>query len=509
MAPQKVLLIYPGSKSMGMSFALGLMYIAKTLQNMRIDVKVFHFGMQSLNELPLDDYLFAGISMLTGDFITNGLIIARKIKNFNNSIPIVLGGVHPSLLPEQSLRNELVDIVVIGEGEETVKELAAALISGSPLSGIKGLAYKDKEKNIFKSMAMPVHTSRGCPYRCGFCYNPVMNKRRYRQKSAGRVVEEIIFLKNKYNISNFYFDFDDEFFIDYKRAFEIFKTLLEKKIDIRWSSFCRFDTFVKAYNQFGEEFIDVIKKSGCYYLSLGAESGSQRLLDEIIKKDIKIEQIEITVNLLKKYEITHRVSFICCFPDEKNEDLEASLSEINKISENNGYIVLGFFILIPLPGTSIFDMLVSKYNFKHPQSLEEWGYYKMPDNSYKRVTWLPEDYAKNCASYAAIANYPFHKDFNSYTEYKNYVQRTGSAYSPNYLGYITSRIVRYRYKKKFFHFLFEVKLCDGVSLFQFFLGKYILKKILPNKFYQAVKLFFGYKAWVDEKPDRKIVNEKI
>jgi len=149
MAPQKVLLIYPGSKSMGMSFALGLMYIAKTLQNMRIDVKVFHFGMQSLNELPLDDYLFAGISMLTGDFITNGLIIARKIKNFNNSIPIVLGGVHPSLLPEQSLRNELVDIVVIGEGEETVKELAAALISGSPLSGIKGLAYKDKEKNIF------------------------------------------------------------------------------------------------------------------------------------------------------------------------------------------------------------------------------------------------------------------------------------------------------------------------------------------------------------------------
>ncbi|MBP7652336.1 B12-binding domain-containing radical SAM protein [Candidatus Dependentiae bacterium] len=511
---------------MGMSFALGLLYVAKALQKINIEVKIFHYGIQNLNELQYDNYLFVGITMLTGDFITNGLNIANKIKNYNTNIPIVLGGVHPSLLPEESLKNKLVDVVVIGEGEETVKELADAMIHKKSFENIKGIGYKNNEnkifinpprdfidmekldidlpfellgRHIFKSLAMPVHTSRGCPYRCGFCYNPVMNKRKYRQKSAARVVEEIEFLKKKYKVSNFYFDFDDEFFIDYRRAFEIFKIVIDKKIEIRWSSFCRFDTFVKAYNEIGQEFVDVLKKSGCYYLSLGAESGSQRMLDEIIKKDIKIEQIEKTVDILKKNKITHRVSFICCFPDEHEEDFQATLSVIDRISADNNHIVLGWFILIPLPGTSIFELLVTKHNFKAPQTLEEWGNYKMPDNSYKRITWLPHNYAKKCSAYAAIANYPFHKEFNSYNQYKEYVHSTSSAYSPNLFGYIASKIVRYRYKNKKFHFLFEVELCNKLTNLQFFIGKYILKKLLPNKFYQAIKIFFGYKAWIFKK----------
>ena len=127
---------------------------------------------------------------------------------------------HPSLLPEQTLQNELVDIVVVGEGERTIQDLAICLLNQGDLSSVRGIVYKKEGRAIinppqelidlntldmdlpyellgkafYDPTAISVHTSRGCPHRCSFCYSPAFNKRKYRQKNAEKVVEEVQYL---------------------------------------------------------------------------------------------------------------------------------------------------------------------------------------------------------------------------------------------------------------------------------------------------------------------------
>ena len=529
--PQKVLLVYPGSKSMGFTFPMGVLYVAQALLKAGYDVKIFHMGVQNLSELELDDYLFVGLSLLTGEIISNGLKVARLVKERNPATPIVLGGVHPSLLPEESLANELVDIVVVGEGERTAVELADAILAGGDMSKVRGIAYKDSEgkitvnpkqellkmdslefdlpyellgRHFLKSVTMPVHTSRGCPYRCGFCYNPVLNKRRYRYKSAAKVVEEIEYLHRKYNINNFNFDYEDEFFVDPRRAYEIFSAVIEKGLKIQWSAFCRFNTFDKAIERFGLDFIDVLKRSGCYYLSFGAESGSQRLLDEVILKDIKVEQIIRTIGRMKDAGIMHRVSFINCFPTETEEDLEKSFDVIERISAENSKIVLGMFKLVPLPGTKIYERLVNDEGFRSPSTLEDWGGYKIPSKKYEDVSWLPLKYAKKCYSISLLSNYPFHKDFGSYRAYREFVFNIDSSYGTGIADYLMARIQRWRFKKRRFGLMVEPLVFNRYIELRMFLKQYVLKKYLPRGAYNMLRRRFGKNSWTlaKQNPDK-------
>lgn len=518
----KVLLVYPGSKSMGFTFPMGLLYVAQALQKAGIEVTMLHLGVDSLSDLKFTNYLFVGISMLTGEIVSNGLEVARMVKGYDSRIPVVLGGVHPSLLPEESLENALVDIVVIGEGERTAQELAECLLAKGDLASVKGIGYKDPDKKIrinpkrelidldelefdvpyellgrhfYNSFTMPVHTSRGCPYRCGFCYNPVLNKRRYRSKSAARVVAEIEYLHRKYGVFNFNFDYEDEFFVDPKRAYEIFKSVIEKGLKIQWSAFCRFNTFDKAIERFGDDFLEVLKKSGCYYMSFGAESGSQRLLDDVILKDIKVEQVVRTIDRMKRAGLMHRVSFICCFPTETPDDLEESFRLIDRISRDNDKIVLGIFRLVPLPGTMIYERLKKEHGFKSPASLEEWGRYKIPSESFEDVTWLPGDYARMCHNISLLSNYPFHQDFRSYGEYRRFVYNIDSSYGTGYLDYLMARLQRWRYRNRRFGFNVEPLIFNRFIEARMFAKRYILKKYLPAFAYELLKKRFGKHSW--------------
>ncbi|MFH1541435.1 MAG: radical SAM protein [Elusimicrobiota bacterium] len=402
----KVLLVYSGNKGRGFSFPMGLLYVARALIQTGLDVSLLHLGIESINKIRCEDYLFVGISMLTGNMITDGLKIAKRIKEYKKTIPIILGGVHPSLLTEQTLQNKLVDIVVIGEGEETSKELAIALLEKRNLSSVKGIAYKNSEGRVItnpprqlinidnidtdlpyhlfgeyfisKTSTISIHTSRGCPYRCGFCYSVAFHKRKYRQKSAENVVAEIEYYYKKYNILNYDFIYEDEFFIDATRGYEILNIIIKKNLQIRWKAYCRFNTFDMAVKKYGNEFLELLKKSGCICLLFGAESGSQRLLDEIITKDITIDQIFRTIDKMREYKIPHRLNFMNCFPTETEKDIEATSSVIENISKNNPYIAITMSNLAPLPGTSIFNLLVKEYGYIPPSTLDDWGKFNMP-----------------------------------------------------------------------------------------------------------------------------------
>ena len=309
---KKVLLVNPQKHSWAnyesntYNFPIGLLFLAEELKTFGIEVSYLDLNRQKISDIEYHDYLFVGITMLTGDMIKVGLEVAKKIKDYQEDIPIVIGGVHPTLLPAQSLQHKLVDFVVIGEGENVIKELALALFHNNreAFKTMKGLAYKEKgeifvnseraplvemdflpmnldyEKTIeiphSEMRSMPVHTSRGCPFRCGFCYNVEVNKRNYRVKSPERVVDEILYIKSIFpNFDNINFQTEDEFFIYPKRVKKILELLAEKNIKVDWNSFIHFRTLSRV----DEEMLELMKKS---VTSKNASSNSLKngLLDD-------------------------------------------------------------------------------------------------------------------------------------------------------------------------------------------------------------------------------------
>ena len=186
------------------------------------------------------------------------LAFARKVRKEKPNVPIVWGGVHPTLLPEQTVKNEYVDVVVRGEGEAVVVDLADCIASGKPLDKVKGITFKvnkeirnnpdaeiiDMDKipielpfELLKLDKYPsltagrvhIQTSRGCPHRCGFCYNILFNRHAWRGKSAKRVLDEIEFLMQKFPQTKIIDPIDDNFFVDKKRVEDICNGLISRE----------------------------------------------------------------------------------------------------------------------------------------------------------------------------------------------------------------------------------------------------------------------------------------
>ena len=178
------------------------------------------------------------------------------------SCPLVWGGVHPTLLPEQTASNDFVDIVVRGEGELIIKDLANALTENRPIEVVAGITYaingtikSNPDGQIidldaipialpyellqmdrypsFKSGRFHIQTSRGCPHRCGFCYNSIFNKNRWRGKAAKRVLDEIEYILKKYPHIKIIDPIDDNVFVDELRVEEICHRTNKQKI---WDS---------------------------------------------------------------------------------------------------------------------------------------------------------------------------------------------------------------------------------------------------------------------------------
>jgi anaerobic magnesium-protoporphyrin IX monomethyl ester cyclase len=215
---KEVLLVFPGKyKAPDPQIPLSLLYIASILKQDHFNVRILDMRIEDFRGQSIGDPLFVGISCMSGMQIKYALEIAKFVKNQKPLCPIVWGGVHPTLLPEQTISNEYVDIVVRGEGELIVREIANQLSNNLPIESVKGISFKKAGKimnnpdgdvialdlipidlpyNLLeiekypsvKSGRFHIQTSRGCPHRCGFCYNISFNKSRWRGKSAKRVL---------------------------------------------------------------------------------------------------------------------------------------------------------------------------------------------------------------------------------------------------------------------------------------------------------------------------------
>jgi anaerobic magnesium-protoporphyrin IX monomethyl ester cyclase len=352
-----------------------------------------------------------GVTCMTGPQILHALEGCRLVKERYPDVPVIWGGIHASLLPGQTLENPYPDIVVVGEGERTFLELVKALESGTPLSDVSGICYKENGKvhhtadrpfvkldeqpplsyhlinmdhyrrRLFGMDHISFNSSRGCTFRCSFCWDPVMHKRKWRAMDPETVLDQLKRIIRDYGIRGFLFT-DDHFFIDTERAFRIIEGILRANLNISISKLqIRADTI----NRLDKEFLQVMVKAGVKRFSVGVESGSQRMLD-LMKKDCSVEDFIEANRKLIPYPIVPVFLFMMGLPTETPEEFAQSIRLAIQLTDENPRAVKTFNIYTAYPGTELYSLAV-QLGLKEPQRLEDWASFNFR-NIPKASEWI-------------------------------------------------------------------------------------------------------------------------
>lgn len=336
---------------------LGLAFLAAALESHHISVHVIDAWVERLDFHALERRIaqmappdLIGITIMSPTY-SNGMKTIRTARKAAPGSKIIIGGTHPSSLPEQCLRdNPEVDFVAVGEGEELMVQLAKTLSGqGRGLSEIRGLAYRADGKILRNGHAAPVQnldslpfparhlfpifkykthppyrlhrsyatmvTSRGCPFHCSYCTKSVSGQN-YRYQSPERIIREIEFLIEKYRIKQIHF-YDDDFTINMKRVEKICDEIIRKNIRIAWSCVTRVDLV-------NERLLAKMRRAGCWLISYGVESGNQEILNRV-QKGYRIEEIKKAFAITRKAGIRTLGYFMAGLPGETYSTLNETV----------------------------------------------------------------------------------------------------------------------------------------------------------------------------------------
>ncbi len=376
---------------------LGLIHLATVLKlnnyepliiNSHLEADIFATIKKHLN-----DCLFVGLTLLTGE-IPEAYEIMKFIKE-NSNVPIVVGGWHCTLFPEQTADCEYIDYLIPGEGEERIVEVATIIKEGRKISSkifpkqvldLEKLPTPDYsldsniENYIINFLTdklagyvrrpmrwLPYDSSRGCPSLCTFCINVVTNNTHYRKKSAEKVLFDIELIVKKYNLSHLKF-IDDNFFVDIVRARKICQGIVDKGLNITWDAECRCDYFND--HMINEESLALFKKSGLVQLTLGVESGSQNTLN-IMKKGITPIQGENAIKVCSEHGIIPRCAFMIEVPGETMDDIKKTVTFVKKLRKYD-HFTCGLQIFRPYPKCELTDKMIKDGTFREPAAFTEW-----------------------------------------------------------------------------------------------------------------------------------------
>ncbi len=312
--------------------------------------------------------------------------IAKFCKENFPEVTLIIGGAHVTILPERTLKESLFDIAVIGEGEETFRDLVDLYknerLNHNNLKKTKGIAFKNngkiiitekrpfkrnideipfpardlmniefyKKEGIFGKWGAPslgLISSRGCPYKCSFCAN---TPQPYRFHSANYTFSEMENLVEKYKLKGLAF-FDDTFTANRQRVVDLCQKLIDSKLNekIIWSCLSRVDRVDK-------ELLQLMKKSGCVLIKFGFESGSPRILSLLKKNTTTVEMNKRAIQLSKEVGIKILGYFMIGSPTETLDDVKMT----EKFIFDNPIDYTNLFITTPYPGTEIWDYCIEK-----------------------------------------------------------------------------------------------------------------------------------------------------
>jgi radical SAM superfamily enzyme YgiQ (UPF0313 family) len=363
---------------------------------MIIDQRVSGSWEQRLVRELEQDPLLVGITCYTGPMIRRALELAQAVRDRAPEVPILWGGVHVGLLPEQSLQHPLVDLVARGEGEETLLRLADALSNGGDLADVPGLSFMDGDRYVATPAApyldvtaaaeIPYHlvdveqylplyegrrslymeSSRGCPYACTYCYNVYFNDRKWRAQAPARVIERVQYVRNRYGVQDVYFT-DDDFFINAKRSRAIVEGM--RDVDVSWQVQ---GSDIICISKMDDDFLNLLRDSNFRRFTIGIETGSPRMR-ALMKKEGSVDLIARTFERLAKYDFIIYGSFISNTPGETLEDVRQSVKLMERLHRiNPNFRNSPVYHYTPFPGTPMFEQAVAA-GFRPPRSLEGWS----------------------------------------------------------------------------------------------------------------------------------------
>jgi radical SAM superfamily enzyme YgiQ (UPF0313 family) len=372
----------------------GIMYVADALLQIGFQVRVFHetdaYVDEFMRAVAEARPLFVGLSTITGPQLLPVIETSKRLKAAG--VPVVWGGVHATIMPEDVLKEDYVDFVVVNEGEETAQELARMLSGQAPvdLASVRGLAWKDNgapvvnmerpfiqdldrfrprwdlipvERYLIQSgpynRALPVYISRGCPFRCGFCYNEVVMKRTWRQHSDDFILRQVQWLKDNFHINAV--DYADDYLFGRIKPMQ----RLVEKVGMPWSGQVRVQLLK-------DEFVTWMRDTGCQWVNIGAESGSQAVLDSM-HKDQKAEQIEWGVGNLVRLApaIEANLSFIMGLPEENDAERKVTFDLIERLADMSPKVRCSVCVYMPYPGTPLWPEALAR-GYVPPAHQEGW-----------------------------------------------------------------------------------------------------------------------------------------
>lgn len=491
----KIVLVYPRfpiQEGPKFNVPLSLLHLGTYLGDRGIEVKLIDCNVEDnyvdLLREELTGALCIGISAMTAQ-LPSALEVCELVKRkFKLDIPIIFGGVHATLFPQQTVSHSLVDYAVVGEGEIPLCGLFRAIERGEVPNRVGGIAFLGERGKVkinpknqdfdfqklppinykllneevigqFKITYVGMQTSRGCPYRCAFCINTVVREnRRWRAWEPERVIEEIESLA-KLGCKRVFF-WDENFFVSKKRVVEILQKIEGKNLRFEWFANVRADFFREDYLNL--DFLGRLHKAGLRRFGIGAESGSQKILDYLCK-DILVEQLYTSAKLCGKSGIRPTYSFMIGLPKETKEDIKKTVETIGKISKlcYNSRI-LGPQLFRPYPGSQLYLECVEA-GLRAPQTLQEWSKVVltefMESNPFK-MPWIENPgFVNTVWFYSLLLSVNYKKLIHLYLEYCQVYKKSIFMRVIGVIGIVLLTFVgRLRHRLNFHKFPIEIKI---------------------------------------------------
>jgi radical SAM superfamily enzyme YgiQ (UPF0313 family) len=407
---KKIVFFFPAFSSQEATAPLGILAVSTPLLRAGYQVTIVdstitpNFQKRVIEELK--DALCLAVSLVTGPMIRETVQVAREAKRIYPDLPVVLGGWHPSLLPDQTLAADCVDIVCVGQGEDALLEIAQRLEAGDSMRGIPGVGYKEDGRIVFnpgrplrplsemppkayhladfdayervcgKRWAMYT-SSLACPYNCGYCTNDGVYGRKWNALEPAQVVEETADLVSRYNLELLWI-VDDNFLIDLDRAVGIGEGLVRRGVKFDWS----IQASTNLVSRLSVEELKLLKRAGLAQISQGADTGSPRVM-KLMNKDFQdLDMIYLAAEKLTAANIRPSFNLIFGYPGETEHDRRQSIALMMNICRKYPGAEFWTNIFTPYPGSPIMKRAF-ELGIDVPKTLAGWA------DFFPRYTVLP------------------------------------------------------------------------------------------------------------------------
>jgi anaerobic magnesium-protoporphyrin IX monomethyl ester cyclase len=397
---KKVVFFFPAFTSTDATAPLGILAVATPLLRAGYEVRIIdstitpNFKKRVMEELA--DALCLCVSLVTGPMIRETVEIARETKRLYPDVPVVLGGWHPSLLPQQTLAAPYVDVVVKGQGEEALLEIVQRIEARESFSGIEGAGYKEDGRLIFNKpralkpiVEMPPKayhiadfdayervcgrrwanyvSSFACPYNCSYCTNAGVYGRKWNALPPDQVGEELTDLVTRYRLELVWI-IDDNYMVDRARCVKIAEEIVRRGARFRWST----QASINLVLRFTPEELKLLQRSGLDQVQMGADSGSPEVMHLMNKDFQSLEMVYEAAERLTAAGVKPAFNMIFGYPGEEERHRKESVDLIMNICRTYPRAEFCTNIFTPYPGAPVMERAF-ELGIQAPDTMEGWA----------------------------------------------------------------------------------------------------------------------------------------